>query len=192
MELLIFWGIPLLFAAIGYQRMFYRMFLLFCCTFLAAYFGLWNEGWVSALFGFLPAGIGSAVAIAVGAGVSGAVLFYLFMALNPRNLFYAFPPAVERIGGILCGLLSGQIWISFLGFVLCLTPLAAKLPGGLDAASIRARSADEMMTLTRSVNFVTLQSGRNAACRERLDGLLAAADPKPEPAAEPEKPEAKP
>lgn len=193
MELLIFWGIPLIVAAIGYQRMFYRMFTLFICTLLAAYLGIWNTGWVAALFGFLPEGIRFAVAAVAGAAVTGAVLFYLFQALNPQNLFYAFPPTVERIGGILCGFLSGAIGIHFLGLVLCLTPLAAKLPSGLDADSIRARSTGGIMALTRSVNFVTLQSGRDTACRERLQELFAAANPKPEPAAAgPKKPEVRP
>ena len=43
MELLIFWGIPVICALIGFQRMFYRMFTKFICFTFAVYLGMWSE-----------------------------------------------------------------------------------------------------------------------------------------------------
>ena len=56
MELLIFWGIPVICALIGFQRMFYRMFTKFICFTFAVYLGMWSEKLVSPIFGFLPSG----------------------------------------------------------------------------------------------------------------------------------------
>ena len=108
MELLIFWGIPVICALIGFQRMFYRMFTKFICFTFAVYLGMWSEKLVSPIFGFLPSGAESmqpVVAIYAVAIVVWVVLLIVFNSLNPQNNHYAFPPAVDRAGGALFGFL---------------------------------------------------------------------------------------
>ncbi len=177
MELLIFWGIPVIVALIGLQRMFYRMFAVFVCTAFAAYLGIWNAGWLSTLVGFLPESIRYAVAIAAGGVIAGGILIVLFQSLNPRRRYYTFPAIVDRTGGALLGFLSGLILVSFLGLTISLTPFRAELPLGINPESVQARSQSGVMTLTKTVNAFTLQSRNNTHCRERLDGFFAAAAP---------------
>lgn len=105
MELLIFWGIPVICALIGFQRMFYRMFTKFICFTFAVYLGMWSEKLVSPIFSFLPSGAESmqpVVAIYAVAIVVWVVLLIVFNSLNPQNNHYAFPPAVDRAGAVRC------------------------------------------------------------------------------------------
>lgn len=176
MEPLLFWGIPVAAALLGFRRMFYGAFTLFVCLGFAVYLGVWSEGMFAALFGFLPQAIRPAVAVFAAAVIFGAVILLAFQALNPERKAYAFPPLVERGGGALFGLLGGIVLIRFLALVVCLSPFKAELPLGMETASVQARSVGGVMALTRGINLFTLQSGRNAACRERLDNLLIAAD----------------
>jgi len=176
MELLLFWGIPVIAAIIGFRRMFYSAFTWFLCFAFAAYLGMWSEGLFAALFGFLPQGFRPAVAVSAAAVIFAVVLFLAFNALNPQNKIFAFPPLVERVGGALFGLLSGMILIRFIALIVCLTPYKAELPFGIETAPVQARAVGGIMALTRGINLFTLQFGRNATCRERLDDLLIAAD----------------
>lgn len=167
MELLIFWGIPVICALIGFQRMFYRMFTKFICFTFAVYLGMWSEKLVSPIFGFLPSGAESmqpVVAIYAVAIVVWVVLLIVFNSLNPQNNHYAFPPAVDRAGGALFGFLTGVAVVSFLGIAACLTPLKTELPFGLRTESVEAASVRGVMAVTRGVNFFSGQSGRNTAC----------------------------
>lgn len=176
MELLLFWGIPIAAALIGFRRMLYRAFVVFTGFAFAAYLGIWSEGFSAAFFGFLPLSLRAPVAVAAGGVIAGGVLFLIFHSLNPEKKFYVFPVTVDRGGGALLGLLAGRILISFLGLVVSLSPYKAELPLGMEAASVQSRSTGSILALTGGINFFTLQSGRNAACREKLDHLLAAAD----------------
>lgn len=176
MELLLFWGIPVIAALVGFQRMFYRAFVVFAGFGFAAYLGVWSEGFSAAFFRFLPPPLQPAVAVVAAGVIVGGVLFIAFHALNPEKKFYVFPAAIDRGGGALLGFLAARILIAFLGLAACLSPYKAELPLGLEIASVQSRSAGSIMALTRGINLFTLQSGRNTACREKLDGLLAAAD----------------
>ncbi len=176
MELLFFWGIPLIAAIIGFRRMFYGTFTMFLCFAFGAYLGMWSEGLFAFLFGFLPQTLRPAVAVAAAAVIFGVVLLLAFNALNPQDKVYPFPPLLERGGGALFGLLNGMILIRFVALIVCLTPFKAELPLGMETAPIQARAVGGIMAVTRGINLFTLQLGRNSACRERLDNLLIAAD----------------
>lgn len=179
MELLLFWGIPVIFAVLGFQRMLYRSFSKFVCFAFAVYLGMWSEKLISPIFGFLPAGAESiqpVIAIYVVAIIVFVVLMMVYSSLNPKGNHYVFPQWADRAGGALFGLLTGSILISFFGVASCLTPLKTELPLGLSAESVQKRSVSNIMTLTGGINLFTLQSGRNKACRERLDELFANAD----------------
>lgn len=176
MELLLFWGIPVIAAVIGFRRMFYGSFTLFVCFAFAAYLGVWCEGLFAFLFGFVPQALRPAVAVSAAAVISGAVILFAFNALNPQDKVYAFPPLAERAGGALFGLLSGMILIRFAALVVCLSPFKAELPLGMETAPVQDRAISGVMALTRGINLFTLQFGRNSRCRERLDQLLIAAD----------------
>ena len=176
MELLLFWGIPVIAAVIGLRRMFYGSFTLFVCFAFAAYLGVWSEGLFAFLFGFMPQALRPAVAVSAAAVISGAVILFAFNALKPQDKVYTFPTLVERAGGALFGLLSGMILIRFIALIVCLTPYKAELPFGIETAPVQARAVGGIMALTRGINLFTLQFGRNATCRERLDDLLIAAD----------------
>lgn len=176
MELLLFWGVPVIAALVGFQRMFYRAFVVFAGFGFAAYLGVWSEGFSAAFFRFLPPPLRPAVAVVAAGVIAGGILFIAFRALNPEKKFYVFPAAIDRGGGALLGFLAARILIAFLGLAACLSPYKAELPLGLDTASVQSHSAGSIMALTRGINFFTLQSGRNPACRENLDRLLAAAD----------------
>lgn len=176
MELLLFWGIPVIAALIGFQRMFYHAFQVFVCFAFAAYLGVWSEGLFSVLFGFVPAQLRPAFAIPAGAILIGVVLFLAFHSLNLQKKVFTFPPLIERAGGALLGLLSGMILVRFLGLAVCLSPFKTDLPLGMETASFQARSVSGIMAVTKGINLVTLQSGRNTSCRERLDALLSSAD----------------
>ena len=183
MELLLFWGIPVIAAVIGFRRMFYGSFTLFVCFAFAAYLGVWCEGLFAFLFGFVPQALRPAVAVSAAAVISGAVILFAFNALNPQDKVYAFPPLAERAGGALFGLLSGMILIRFAALVVCLSPFKAELPLGMETAPVQDRAISGVMALTRGINLFTLQFGRNSRCRERLDPLLIAADAARPPAA---------
>ena len=176
MELLLFWGIPVIAAVIGFRRMFYGSFTLFLCFAFAAYLGVWSEGLFAFLFGFMPQVLRPAVAVFAAAVIFGAVILFAFNALNPQDKIYAFPPLVERAGGALFGLLSGMILIRFVALVVCLSPFKAELPLGIETAPVQDRAVGGVMAVTRGINLFTLQFGRNSGCRERLDNLLIAAD----------------
>lgn len=175
MELLLFWGVPVVFAVLGFQRLLYRSFSKFICVSFAAYLGLWTEKLIAPVFGFLPAAVSpfqSALTVCVTGAVVFIALFMIYSSLNPKGNHYVFPQWVDRIGGALFGLFTGSILISFIGAVVCLTPIRTALPLGLSAESVQNRSTSNLMAITRTVNFFSLQSGRNKACRERLSELF--------------------
>ena len=175
MELLLFWGVPVVFAVLGFQRLLYRAFSKFICFSFAAYLGIWSEKLIAPVFGFLPAAVSpfqSAIAICVTGGVMFVVLTMIYSSLNPKGNHYVFPQWVDRIGGALFGLFAGSILISFIGAVVCLTPIRSVLPLGLSAESVQKRSTSNLMAMTGTVNFFSLQSGRNKVCRERLAELF--------------------
>ena len=178
MELLLFWGVPVVFAVLGFQRLLYRSFSKFICFSFAAYLGLWSEKLIAPVFGFLPAAVSayqSAIAVLVTGGVLFVVLTMIYSSLNPKGNHYVFQQWVDRIGGALFGLFTGSILISFIGEVICLTPIRSGLPLGLSADSVQKRSTSNLMAVTRTINFFSFQSGRNKACRERLTELFETA-----------------
>lgn len=175
MESLLFWGVPVVFAVLGFQRLLYRSFSKFVCFSFAAYLAFWSEKLIAPVFGFLPAAVSpyqSALTICVTGGVMFVVLAMIYSSLNPKGNHYVFPQWVDRIGGALFGLFAGSILISFIGAVVCLTPIRSGLPLGLTADSIQKRSSSNLMAITKTINFFSLQSGRNKACRERLSELF--------------------
>lgn len=171
MELLLFWGVPVVFAVLGFQWLLYRSFSRFVCVAFAAYLGFWSARLISPVFGFLPAALSpyqSAIAVCVTGGVLFVVLTMIYSSLNPKGNHYTFQQWVDRIGGALFGLFMGSILISFIGAVICLTPIRSGLPFGLSAESIQKRSTSNLMAITKTINFFSLQFGRNKACREQL------------------------
>ena len=132
MEMLILWGVPILAALTGLNRRLFQSYLTFCNLLFAVYVGIWSEPLISGLYS-LPAEAAAfkpAASMLVAAFATWLVLFKVVEQLRPDTpRDFNFPAPVDKLGGGVCGFLSGMVLINFLAFLLCTVPQKQAVAG---------------------------------------------------------------
>ena len=174
MEMLILWGVPILAALTGLNRRLFQSYLTFCNLLFAVYVGIWSEPLISGLYS-LPA-----EAAAFKPAASMLVLFKVVEQLRPDTpREFNFPAPVDKLGGGVCGFLSGMVLINFLAFLLCTVPQKQAVAGIVALPELERASTASLVSISNAVDRASFQRD---ADRDRLAPLLELArkaDPPP-------------
>ena len=173
-EILIFWGIPLLFMMMSMQSPFFQNWRFFLVLSLAGYLALWCFPLCSDLFkAFLPKEINS---YAKGIAFTGPLIgFFIALYQTACNLSghsgggYHLPKGKNLLIPIL-GLLSGFVASGLAGYAICLTPLHASAASD---AVFQERAVSRVCTLTVFIDKISLQKYSAAARRKALLSRVA-------------------
>ena len=132
MEMLILWGVPVLTALRGLNRRLFHSYLTFCNLLFSVYVALWSEPVISKYYS-LPAEAAAfkpAVSMLVAAFVTFLVLYKVVEQLHPETQReFSFPRPIDKLGGGVCGFLTGMVLINFLAFLLCTVPQKQAVSG---------------------------------------------------------------
>lgn len=182
MEMLILWGVPILAALTGLNRRLFQSYLTFCNLLFAVYVGIWSEPLISGLYS-LPAEAAAfkpAASMLVAAFATWLVLFKVVEQLRPDTpREFNFPAPVDKLGGGVCGFLSGMVLINFLAFLLCTVPQKQAVAGIVALPGLERASTASLVSISNAVDRASFQRD---ADRDRLAPLLELArkaDPPP-------------
>ena len=172
MEMLILWGVPVLTALRGLNRRLFHSYLTFCNLLFSVYVALWSEPVISKYYS-LPAEAAAfkpAVSMLVAAFVTFLVLYKVVEQLHPETQReFSFPRPIDKLGGGVCGFLTGMVLINFLAFLLCTVPQKQAVSGVVSLPELERAATTSLVSISKAVDRASFQE---TASRDRLAPLL--------------------
>ncbi len=182
MENLILWGAPILGALIGLGARLFKSYVSLLNFAFAIYLAIWSEKLLSSLYRLPGSGepYKSAITLAFCAILAGLLLKKGSESLMPDEREFPFPVLFDKIGGGVCGFLSGMIVINFVAFVFCTTPQKTVVAEFLSVPALERASSGNLVSFSRVIDGLSFQSSTRTQREMTLDQLLHKNDPVPE------------
>ncbi len=178
MEAVIFWGLPVLCALIGWKRQLFGSWLTFWHTLFAFYLGFWSAPQLAQqLSGMLPPNLqdfGCTIAFAATFLVVWIILFFVIKAVNKENEEeeFSFQKLFNRGGGALCGFGTGLVLSTFIAALFVFSPVRNRAGGMANLETTTDQTIGRLWKITNFVNRMTFQSGRTEAFALQRDQML--------------------
>lgn len=179
MENLVLWGIPVLGGLIGLSTRLYRSYTSLLNFGFAIYLALWTENLVSGLYR-LPGSANSykaAVTMLFCAILFWVLLLKLTEQLMPEEKAFEFPALLDKLGGALCGFLTGMVLINFAAFLLCTTPQKTAAGAFVSLPALESSSVRTLVSFSRTVDRLSFQGYSRSQRFGKLEELVRKADP---------------
>jgi len=166
--LIVFIGIPLLFALMALSSPFFQNWRFFAVLSVSVYFSLWTSYLHQTVRPLLTgefAPWAPAVSIGGAAFLCCAVLLRIATELSPHGEGGYHLPGGKNLLVPVLGFLSGYVVSGLVGYLLCISPLH---PAVAKDSAFAEKAVDRVQTLTRVIDHLTFQRIPASARRSRL------------------------
>ena len=175
--LLVFMGIPLLFALMALQSPFFQNWRFFAVLSISVYFSLWTSSLHQVILPLLTgefAPWATAVTIGGTAFLCCSILLKIASDLSSHGGGGYHLPDKKNLLVPVMGALSGYVASALTGYLLCISPLHGTVAKDNAFAE---RAVDRILTVTRVIDRLTFQRVSASARRSRLMSRIKALPP---------------
>ena len=166
--LIVFIGIPLLFALMALSSPFFQNWRFLAVLSFSVYLSLWTSSLHKAVQPLLTgefAPWSPAIAIGGAAFLCCVVLLKIASELSPHGEGGYHLPTKRNLLIPVLGLLSGYVMSGLVGYLLCISPLH---PNVAESPAFAEKAVDRVQTLTCVIDRLTFQRVPASARRSRL------------------------